>query len=974
MELKYDTLAKGNLLIYIYTHLRMDRYNHLEIEPKWQKYWEENKFYQADDNSDKPKYFCLIEFPYPSGVGLHVGHPLSYTALDILSRKRRAEGFNVLYPIGWDAFGLPTENYAIKTGIHPRVATEQNIATFKRQLKSLGFSFDWSREINTTDPNYYKWTQWIFLQLFKEGLAYKDKMPINWCLSCKIGLANEEVVDGKCERCSGEVVKRDKEQWMLAITKYADRLLSDLDTVDYLDKIKTQQANWIGRSEGALVKFEIGNTKSEIEVFTTRSDTLFGATYMVLAPEHNLVEQITIDDQLPEVIEYRKASIAKTDIERGDVSKEKTGVFTGAYAINPVNKEKIPIWIADYVLMGYGTGAIMAVPAHDERDYEFATKYDIPIKQVVAPCVSDKDNPPQKGKKTVTRKMIMAIVHNPKTGKYLCLDWKNHPWTTFVLGGVDDNEDLIEAAKREVEEETGYVDLELRKFMSQEVRSEYFAAHKNENRVAYSTAMVFDLKSEKQVDVIDEEKSKHDLRWVDRCEITSENMACSELPCFESELDSDQGQVFVGQGENINSDFLNGLQTPEAIKTMNKWLEKNKVGKATVNFKLRDWVFSRQRYWGEPIPLVECQKCGWVAVPEDQLPVELPEVEKYEPTETGESPLANVDQWVNTTCPECGGSAKRETDVMPNWAGSSWYFLAYIMKGVSDSYQFPIKSYQDALKNWMPVDWYNGGMEHTTLHLLYSRFWNKFLYDQGHLPTSEPYQKRTSHGLILAEDGRKMSKSCGNVVNPDQIVEQYGADSLRVYLMFMGPFSEAIPWSTKGVVGVRRFLEKIWDLQEKLSDQESEEITRRLQKTIKKVTSDIEEMKYNTAVSQMMIFVNEMQAAESVSKDTFEKFLIIFAPFAPHLAEELWQMLGYKDSITLQAWPKFDPKLVKDETIELPIQVNGKLRATIQVAADISEVEATDLAKADQNVKKHLDGQKIKKVIYVPGRLINFVI
>ena len=801
---------------------RMDRYNHLEIEPKWQKFWEEKKLYEAQDNSDKPKYFCLIEFPYPSGAGLHVGHPRSNTALDIIARKRRAEGYNVLYPIGWDAFGLPTENYAIKTGIHPRQATQENIATFKRQLKALGFSFDWSREIDTTDPNYYKWTQWIFLQLFKAGLAYKTKMPINWCLSCKIGLANEEVVNGKCERCGGEVEKRDLEQWMLEITKYADRLLEDLKDVDYLDKIKTQQANWIGRSEGAIVDFvtdqSAGGVTPVLKVFTTRPDTLFGATYMVLAPEHELVDQITTDKQMKAVTKYKKEAAAKTDIERGDVSKEKTGVFTGAYATNPVNNEKIPIWIADYVLMGYGTGAIMAVPAHDERDFEFATKFGLEIREVVS-------------------------------------------------GG--------------------------------------------------------DISKE----------------------------------------------AYVGDGKLINSDLLDGLSVPDAIKKMNQWLEKNKKGKAAVNYKLRDWVFSRQRYWGEPIPLVECDKCGWVPVKDEQLPVELPEVKKYEPTESGESPLANVDEWVNTTCPECDGPARRETDVMPNWAGSSWYFLRYC-----DPKNDKQLATSDKLSHWMPVDWYNGGMEHTTLHLLYSRFWNKFLHDQGHVPTSEPYQKRTSHGLVLAEDGRKMSKSFGNVVNPDEIVEQYGADTLRVYLMFMGPFSEAIPWSTTGVVGVRRFLEKVWNLQEKVSKKENEEVTRLLHKTIKKVTDDIEEMKYNTAVSQMMILVNEIQSADSVSKDTFKKFLVVLAPFAPHLAEEIWQALGHKKSITLEAWPKFDPKLAKDETVELPIQVNGKLRGTIMVAADLDQKEAEKLALAEENVKKFVGENKIKKTVYVPGRLINFVI
>jgi len=795
----------------------MERYNHLEVEPKWQKFWEDNNFYQAEDGSKKPKFYCLIEFPYPSGAGLHVGHPESYTAIDIVARKRRMEGYNVLYPIGWDAFGLPTENYAIKTGVHPREATEKNIATFKRQLKSFGFSFDWSREVNTTDPSYYKWTQWQFLQFFKNDMAYKDKMPINWCVSCKIGLANEEVVDGKCERCGGEVEKREKEQWMIAITKYADKLLEDLKDVDYLSKIKAQQENWIGRSDGAEVDFEIAGEK--ITVFTTRPDTLFGATFFVIAPEHPLVAKIVTDDQKKEVAKYVKQAAGKSDLERGELQKDKTGVFTGAYATNPVNGEQIPVWIADYVMMGYGTGAIMAVPAHDARDYEFAKKYKLPITEVVS-------------------------------------------------GG--------------------------------------------------------NVKKE----------------------------------------------AFSGEGKAVNSDFLDGLEMKAAKKKMIAWLKKEKLGKAAVNFKLRDWVFSRQRYWGEPIPLVNCEKCGWVAVPDEDLPVELPDVEKYEPTDTGESPLAAIEDWVNTKCPECKGDAKRETDTMPNWAGSSWYFLRYIDPNNDKSFADLKK-----LKYWMPVDWYNGGMEHTTLHLLYSRFWNKFLFDQKLVPTSEPYAKRTSHGMVLAEDGRKMSKSLGNVVNPDEVVEQYGADTVRLYEMFMGPFSEAIPWSTTGVIGVRRFLEKVWNLQDDVSDKiKNEELTRLLHKTIKKVGEDIEETKYNTAVSAMMIFVNEIQKAGGASKEIYDGLMILLSPFAPHIAEELWERTGHKNSVTLQPWPEYDAELARDELVELPVQVNGKLRGTIEVSPDLSEDELKERALADTNVQKFLDGKKVKKSIYVPGRMINFVV
>ncbi len=816
----------------------MDRYNHLEIEPKWQKAWEENNFYQAEDGSKKPKFYCLIEFPYPSGAGLHVGHPRSYTALDILARKRRMEGYNVLYPIGWDAFGLPTENYAIKTGIHPREATEKNIATFKRQLKSLGFSFDWSREINTTDPAYYKWTQWIFLQFFKNDLAYKSKMPINWCLSCKIGLANEEVVDGKCERCGGEVEKREKEQWMLAITRYADRLLEDLRDVDYLSKIKTQQENWIGRSEGVEINFfglkkEIEGTTEkatvsakefDIPIFTTRADTLMGVTYLVLSPEHPLVDELTHPEHYEDVVKYRDAARKKSDLERAELEREKTGIPIGAVARHPITGEELPIWIADYVLLGYGTGAVMGVPAHDSRDFDFATKYGLEIRQVIAP-----------------------------------------PTLHEGIHTVD--------------------------------------------------------------------------------------------------------EAYTDYGVLINSGEFDGLTSQDAIQKIADLLEAKKKGRRTVQYHLRDWVFSRQRYWGEPIPLVHCENCGWVAVSEKDLPVKLPDVEKYEPTDTGESPLAAIEDWVNTTCPECGGEARRETDTMPNWAGSSWYFLRYL--DPKNDEQFAAS---DKLKYWMPVDWYNGGMEHTTLHLLYSRFWNKFLFDQGLVPTSEPYAKRTSHGLVLAEDGRKMSKSFGNVVNPDEVIEQYGADTMRCYEMFMGPFGEAIPWSTKGVVGVRRFLEKVWSLQEKIGDAEVEELTRILHKTIKKVSEDIENAKYNTAVSQMMIMVNEMQGAEIVPRDVFEKFLSVLTPFAPHITEEIWERIGNTGSITNVAWPEFDEELVRDEVIELPVQVNGKLRATIKVAPDLSEDDAKERALADSNIQKHLDGKEIKKTIYVPGRMINLVV
>ncbi len=808
-------------------------FNHRAIEKKWQERWESSDVFHAKDNVTLPTYYCLVEFPYPSGAGLHIGHLRSNTAIDVIARKRRMEGFNVLYPMGWDAFGLPTENYAIKTGRKPQDVTAENIATFRRQLKSLGFSFDWSREVNTTDPEYYKWTQWMFLEFFHAGLTYKARMPINWCVSCKIGLANEEVVDGKCERCGGPTEKRDKEQWMIAITKYADRLLEDLDTLDYLEKIKTQQRNWIGKSEGAQITFALivdgqSDAKHVQRVFTTRPDTLFGATFLVVSPE---VAQKWISvgwNASDEVRAYIDGALKRDETERTDNAREKTGVDTGVKAVNPANGKEIPVWVADYVLGQYGTGAIMAVPGHDERDFAFAKKYGLQILTVVDPS--------------------------------------------------------------------------------------------NKSDSTYGT---------------------------DRC--------------------------YTEDGNAINSDFLNGLATATAKEKIIAFLKENGAGEAKITYKLRDWVFSRQRYWGEPIPLIWCESCKWVAVPDEHLPVRLPDVEKYEPTDTGESPLAAIEEWVKVACPECGSPARRETDTMPNWAGSSWYFLAYAMVHTND-FKFPMSKYKEVLKTWMPIDWYNGGMEHTTLHLLYSRFWNKFLFDRGHVPTSEPYAKRTSHGLILAENGTKMSKSKGNVVNPDEVVEHYGADSLRLYELFMGPFSEPVPWQTNGLIGMRRFLEKVTNIVELISDVESQAVTRGLHQTIKKVSEDVEAMRFNTAVSSMMIFVNTVKDAGAITKESFTAFLRVLCPFAPHLANELFEQIGGTALLETTTWPTFDAKLVVEDTIQMAVQINGKARATIQIAPDADEATAMMVAKADVNVQKYLEGVEIKKVVYVAGRILNMVI
>ncbi|MCI6652132.1 MAG: leucine--tRNA ligase [Ruminococcus sp.] len=801
------------------------KYNHREIEPKWQKIWEEKGCFHAEENSDKEKFFALIEFPYPSGQGLHVGHPRPYTALDVVSRKRRLQGYNVLYPIGWDAFGLPTENYAIKNHIHPEEVTKRNVARFKKQIQSLGISFDWSREINTTDPDYYKWTQWIFLQLFKKGLAYKKEMAVNWCTSCKCVLANEEVVNGVCERCGSEVVRKVKSQWMLKITEYADRLISDLDLVDYPDRVKAQQKNWIGKSTGAEVDFK--TTEGDIlTVYTTRCDTLFGATYMVISPEHPCIEKWSDKiSNIDEVKAYQAEASKKSDFERTELVKEKTGVLIdGVKAVNPVNGNEIPIFVSDYVLVSYGTGAIMAVPAHDTRDWEFAKKFNLPIIEV-------------------------------------------------VKGGKD-------------------------------VQEEAFTD--------------------------------------------------------------------CATGIMVNSDFLTGLSVEEAKKKMISWLEENGVGRAKVNYKLRDWVFSRQRYWGEPIPIVHCDKCGYVPIPESELPLKLPMVDSYEPTDTGESPLSKMTDWVETTCPHCGGKAYRETDTMPQWAGSSWYFLRYM-----DPHNNEALASKEALEYWSPVDWYNGGMEHTTLHLLYSRFWHKFLYDIGVVPTPEPYAKRTSHGMILGENGEKMSKSRGNVVNPDEIVEQYGADTMRMYEMFIGDFEKAAPWSASSIKGCRRFLERYYNLQEKLIDGDAirPELECAFHKTIKKVGEDIENIKFNTAIAALMALMNDISAVGNINKKEYAIFTILLNPFAPHITEEVWESCSLGDGIVAeQSWPEFDESKCKEEQIEIVVQVNGKIKAKLMIPADAEQSEAISLAKADENVKKAVEGMNIIKEIYVKGRLVNIVV
>ncbi len=992
----------------------MKEYNHLKIEKKWKNIWDKKQIYKAKDFSKKPKYYSLIEFPYPSGDGLHVGHPRPYIGMDVISRKRRLEGYNVLYPIGWDAFGLPTENYAIKTGLDPRVVTKKNSDTFRRQIKSLGVSFDWSREVNTTDPKYYKWTQWIFLQFLKKGLAYKAKIAINWCPKDKTGLANEEVVAGCCERCGTPVEKREKEQWMLAITKYAERLDKDLDDVDYLPQIKLAQRNWIGKSEGAEIEFSTAVSpdafaqslgpslrsatpsqkhagSTAVKVFTTRPDTIFGATYLVLAPEHQLVNKLK--DQIKnwaEVEKYIKEVKNKTDIERTAEEKTKTGVeLKGIKAINPATKEEIPVWIADYVLATYGTGAIMAVPAHDERDFEFAKKYGLEIKNVIEPVYVSRSglDAVRDSLPIVERNAIMAIVKHWSEDKYLGLKWKKVDWETFITGGPENGQTPVEGAIMEIKEETGYLRPKLIKQLGKS-HSEFFHIPKNLNRFAHFDVFYFELQDGEKEDIAQNEKDNHEVVWLSKNEIEKFNLPLSQRYSW-NELNNNF-PIYTEDGILTNSGKFNGQDSEQAKKEIIKFVG----GKEKTTFKLRDWVFSRQRYWGEPIPVVHCVKCGIVPVPEKYLPVELPKVKNYQPTDSGESPLANITKWVNTKCPKCKGPAKRETDTMPNWAGSSWYYLRY-----TDPKNTKAFAGKKNLKYWIPVDWYNGGNEHTTLHLLYSRFWHKFLYDLKLVPTSEPYKKRTSHGMILGEGGVKMSKSLGNVINPDEIVKTYGADTLRVYEMFMGPFSQSVAWSTESIIGSRRFIEKVWRIRAKLaspdtfaqslgpslrsatpsqkhagSATQNFSVSKLLQKTIKKVSEDIEEMHFNTAISSMMILATEMEKAESVSLEDYKKFLQILSPFAPYVTEELWNMLGQKNSINLAGWPQADESLMQDEKLKIIIQINGKVRAEIIIDINESEEEIKKQAISYELISKYTAGRNIKKVIYVKNRLINIVL
>jgi leucyl-tRNA synthetase len=952
----------------------MAKFDHQHIEQKWQDIWAKTKLFKTSEDDKKPKKYVLDFFPYPSGEGLHVGHLKGYSATDVYAHLKRRQGYNVLHPMGWDAFGLPAENFAIKKGIHPAITTAKNIELSKSQLTNMGLSYDWEREINTTDPEYFRWTQWIFIKLFEAGLAYEAEMPINWCPSCKTGLANEEVVNGKCERCGTEVTKKNIRQWVLKITAYADRLLNDLDKLDWPAPIKTMQKNWIGRSEGAEVIFKTTDTtgkEHDLPVFTTRADTLFGATFMVLAPEHELVGKLATQGQKKAVDAYIKATANKSDIERQEEGKEKTGVFTGSFAINPVNGAKIPIWIADYVLTDYGHGAIMAVPAHDERDFAFAKKFDLPIKYVVEPSVKTitGDSAYHEGEPDVKREAVCVIVRNPKDDTYMGISWKKVFMHGLVTGGVEAGETFEEAARREVVEETGYKNLKLVREPEIILNTQFHHLTKGVNRWARFHYVVFDLIDDEKSKISPEEEAMHEVLWFKAAEL-SKFFSVTEGEFIDNLIGNDN-YIFTGAGVLGNSGKYDSMTSEEARKKIVEELGKKNLAKNTVNYKLRDWLFSRQRYWGEPIPIVHCDKCGLVPVPDSELPLKLPEVEKYEPTGTGESPLAGIDEWVNTTCPKCGGPGKRETNTMPQWAGSCWYYMRFL-----DPHNEKAIASDAKLAKWLPVDFYVGGAEHAVLHLLYARFWYKFLHDIKVTPTDEPFQKLRNVGLILAEDGRKMSKSLGNVVNPNEIIAKNGADTLKTYELFMGPFEQTATWSMKGVEGISRFLSRVWNLFDaEITNAEPDLAeTVLINRTIKKVTEDIEEFRFNTAISALMVLTNSLVGKKLQNKKSLEMLLMLLAPFAPHIAEELWEKLGNKESIHASGWPTFDEKYLVNDICTVVIQVNGKLRASIEVDKDSTQEEVEKVAMADAKIQKLLGKEKTKKVIYIPGKILNIVI
>lgn len=933
------------------------------VEKKWQEYWKNHHTFEAHIDKSKEKYYYLVEFPYPSGAGLHVGHVRSYTALDTLARKKRLMGYNVLFPMGWDAFGAPAEQYAIKNHIHPSIAVKENIKTFKSQIEKLGISFDWSREFATTDPEYYKWTQWQFLQFFKHGMAYKAKKNINWCPKCKMGLSNEDSSGGVCERCGTQVVQKEKEQWMLRMSDYAEDLIDGLNDTDFQERTKVAQINWIGKSTGAEVDFKLKQVNEKLTVYTTRPDTLYGVTFMVIAPEHPYVDLYSgLIKNMNEVIDYREQTNKKTEFERTQLVKDKTGIkLEGLSAINPINNKEIPIYISDYVMMNYGTGAIMAVPAHDTRDYDFAKKFGIDIIQVL----EEETGTPHSDESM--KNSIVAIVYDEKQDKYLTINWGNNGGRLFVGGTIKENESSLECAIREIAEETGYTDISLVK-PAFKINHHYYAYNKDKYFNIQATPFLFTLNSDKMVSQNLDDDEKFQVEWVSKDIIQKEVVDELHKKSFEYTVNE---TAMVGDGIHINSDVLDGLHKEEAISKMISYLEEKGIGRKKTNYKLQDWIFTRQRFWGEPIPLIYCDDCGWVAVPDEDLPVLLPNVAEYEPTDDGESPLARIEEFVNTTCPHCGKPAKRETDTMPNWAGSSWYWLRYM-----DPHNDREFASREALEYWGKVDWYNGGMEHATRHLLYARFWNQFLYNIGLVPNKEPFKVRASHGMILGEGGVKMSKSLGNVINPDDIVAEYGADTLRTYEMFIGDYEKEATWSEQGLNGCKRYLDRVVRLGEKVNDslEYSSELEKDIHKTIKKVTEDIDALKFNTAVSSLMILLNKMEKMDFISKKDYRTYLTLLNPIAPHITEELNEEYQLGSAICESSWPSYEEDKLVDSEKEIAVQVNGKVRATILVHIDDTDDIIKEKALSEDNVKKHIEGKEIVKIIVIKGKIVNIVV